>query len=207
VRGQRGVTPPNQREPTFDGLDNRRAESDQPWSDGSSSRLTAWKASEFDIWDGESASFTFALTVSDPEPKDFFCGWRTQTSARGVVSLISWPCGQDSRPQPECHQRRSPAPRGGGRGLLVLTAGPGWVTSTGPTRPGGRGPASLNARGFWPSYLPRAPNRGTGRPESDAASAGELGSPPPRRVQSRWGIPAVLAGGRCPATSKRTASG
>jgi hypothetical protein len=66
--------------------------------------------------------------------KDFFWGWRTQTSAIGVVCVGGWPCGQESRPQPECRQRRDSAPRGGRCGLLVLTAGPVGVTSTGRTR-------------------------------------------------------------------------
>jgi hypothetical protein len=30
----------------------------------------------------------------------------TQTPAIGVQSKMSWPCGQDSQPKPECHQRR-----------------------------------------------------------------------------------------------------
>ena len=35
---------------------------------------------------------------------------------------MSWPCGQESHPKPECHLRRD-APRGERRGLRVLTAG------------------------------------------------------------------------------------
>jgi hypothetical protein len=41
----------------------------------------------------------------------------------GVQSNTSWPCGQDSQPEPGCHRRRN-APRGERLGLLVLTAGP-----------------------------------------------------------------------------------
>ena len=36
----------------------------------------------------------------------------------------AWPCGQNSQPKPDCHQRHRLVPRGGRRGLLVLSAGP-----------------------------------------------------------------------------------
>jgi hypothetical protein len=92
-------------------------------------------------------------------------GWRTQTFEIGVVSVGGWPCGQDSRPRPECRQRRNPAPRGGRReaGLTGFDCRAGWgYFDRADTRLGGRGPTSLNARGFCPSSLPGARNRGVG---------------------------------------------
>lgn len=46
----------------------------------------------------------------------------------GVQSCLSWPCGQNSQPKPECHRRRAIcATRREGGGLLILSAGPGAV--------------------------------------------------------------------------------
>jgi hypothetical protein len=42
----------------------------------------------------------------------------------GVPSVSGWPCGQNSQPKPECHQRRDPRHEAGGIGYSVLTAGP-----------------------------------------------------------------------------------
>jgi hypothetical protein len=52
-----------------------------------------------------------------------FWVWSTQASVIGVLCTVSWPCGQDSEPKPECHQRRDLRHEAGGVGLLVLTAG------------------------------------------------------------------------------------
>jgi len=51
------------------------------------------------------------------------CAQRPQLGVLSVSVLA--PCGQNSQPQLECHQRRYFAPRGRKRGLLVLNAGPG----------------------------------------------------------------------------------
>jgi len=47
----------------------------------------------------------------------------TWAPAIGVQSNMSWPCGQDSQPKPECRQRRV-RHEAWGAGSLVLTAGP-----------------------------------------------------------------------------------
>jgi hypothetical protein len=40
------------------------------------------------------------------ETEQTFEGLVYITPAIGVPSKMSWPCGQDSRPKPECHRRR-----------------------------------------------------------------------------------------------------
>ena len=40
------------------------------------------------------------------ESEQSFSGPRTQMAAMGVESMVSWPCGQDSYPEPGCHRRR-----------------------------------------------------------------------------------------------------
>ena len=54
--------------------------------------------------------------------EDFLGSASTQRPAIGVQSSTSWPCGQDSVPESECHQRRDLRHEAGGAGP-VLTAG------------------------------------------------------------------------------------
>src|SRR5450755_2687178 len=90
-----------------------------------------WKASEFDISGTLSplrSRFRCQCPIRTEGFLDSFWGWRTQTSAIGVASVGGWPCGQDSRPRPECRQRRNRAP-GGGRleaGLTGFDCRAGW---------------------------------------------------------------------------------
>jgi hypothetical protein len=47
-----------------------------------------------------------ARPASTSEPEQNFWALLHITPAIGVESNRSWPCGQDSQPKPECHQRR-----------------------------------------------------------------------------------------------------
>ena len=99
------------------------------------------------------------------------------------------------------------APRGGRRGLLVLTAGL-VRTSTGVTPPARWSrPYLIERAGVLAPFLPRGPNGGTGRPKTDDEHGTEHGSAQARRAQSRSWIAAPLAGGRCPTTSQLAARG
>ena len=74
-----------------------------------------------------------------------------------------------------------------------------------PHRPGGRRLNLIERAGVLALFLPRGPNRGTGRREHDDPEATGLGGAQARRVQSR--IAVALAGSRCPTPSERPASG
>jgi hypothetical protein len=69
-----------------------------------------------------------------------------------------WPCGQNSQPKPECHQRHCVL-RGGRRGLLVLTAGPLRYSSIGVIPPARwLRPYLVERAGVVCLLLPRYPN-------------------------------------------------
>jgi hypothetical protein len=57
-------------------------------------------------------------------PIRIFCALLHIGPAIGVLSVVDWPCGQDSRHKPGCHRRRVRRHEARGRVLVVLTAGP-----------------------------------------------------------------------------------
>ena len=70
-------------------------------------------------------------------------------AAIGVLSNMSWPCGQNFRPKSGCHRRRTRATRREARVSRFLTAGAGAVLlRTLPHRPGGRAPTLIDRAGF-----------------------------------------------------------
>jgi hypothetical protein len=75
--------------------------------------------------------------------------------------LWCWPCGRNSQPKPECHQRRDLAPRGGRRGLLVFDCGVGGVVLY-RRYPPARWPRPylMNARAASPLFLRAALTEG-----------------------------------------------
>ena len=48
----------------------------------------------------------------------------TLTPSTGVRSRVSWPCGPDLRPEPDCHRRRNLRHKARGAGNRGLAAGP-----------------------------------------------------------------------------------
>jgi hypothetical protein len=90
------------------------------------------------------------------------------------------------------------ASRGERRGLLVLTAGS--VSCFYRRYPTGPVASSLpdERSGVLALFLPRGPNRGTGRVEDHDADGTERGSAQARRVQSRSRVAAGLVDDRCP---------
>jgi hypothetical protein len=82
-------------------------------------------------------------------------------AAVGVESNTSWPCGQDFRPEPGCHQRRGLRHEARGLGYRVLTAGP--VSYFYGVIPPARWfrPYLMNARGFYALFFRADPDRGT----------------------------------------------
>jgi hypothetical protein len=63
---------------------------------------------------------------------------------------VSWSCGQDSQPKPECHRRRYLRYEARGVGYWFLTAGPVPYYFYGryPTGPVAASQSDLTARGF-----------------------------------------------------------
>ena len=149
-------------------------------------------------------------------------GWRESADGRGEVradflssAYANGPIGSTVvcelalRPGFSPHARipptARPAPRGGRRGLLVLTAGR--CCSTGVTPPARWPRPNLVERaGVLALFLARILNRGMERREDDDADRTGSGGASARRIGSRSQVAAGFLGDRCPATLERSAS-
>ena len=128
------------------------------------------------------------------------------TARNGSRVDVCWPCGQDSRPKAECHQRRKPAPRGDRRGVTGFDCGAGAVPAK----------ACVIARWLRPDPLGRvqvlALILGADPPEdpkarSHDAQATRRSSAQTTRTQSRSHHSPGLVGDRCPTTPERPEGG